>query len=347
MGQVIAKENEAYKVLEMSGGGTIAHDDRLLIRGQKHEVGLSEGWRDTVDVRRSHGGIKIVNYFDRETGKYLSCEYVDALPYADPGRYRPQCLRGLDLGNGASVDLLNNQVDLYILDLFHNPESRYRSALEAMLDLADRGTLAYTPRVEETPRNRREALRNRLKRYMKPTEYEHDILLDGDIGQAVHADLRASGKALHLEDNTVYLRGYKPDPGQTRYSMKAYDVDARDGNSSGSRFKIETTLRKAYFKQEEITVADMTFQPEIQERMQGELEKALGYAVSLLQWGTKEMLAYALKVETRDARKIDREVARAMLRPERTLTARVDALERDVQAIKRRLDKAGIPSETL
>lgn len=62
------------------------------------------------------------------------------------------------------------------------------------------------------------------------------------------------------------------------------------------------------------------------------------------------MLAYALKVETRDARKIDREVARAMLRPERTLTARVDALERIAHDHERRiaaLEKSGIPSETL
>ena len=46
-------------------------------------------------------------------------------------------------------------------------------------------------------------------------------------------------------------------------------------------------------------------------------------------------------------------IDQSMLRPERTLTARVDALEREnierkreIDATRKRLDKAGIPSET-
>ena len=113
--------------------------------------------------------------------------------------------------------------------------------------------------------------------------------------------------------------------------MKVYDVDARDGTGSGSRYKIETTLRKAYFKAEGIAVADMTFQPDIQERICTELGKGLSYSIGLLSGETMARLAEAVGVETRDRCYMPREVARAMLRPERTLTARVAELER-VQA---------------
>jgi hypothetical protein len=324
------KEGAAFRVLDMMGGGTIAHDDRLLLRAQKSDIGLEESWRETVDVRHRGGEIEIVNYFDRETGSCVSREYVESMEAPDYARYRPQCLRGLDLGYGASVDLLNNQVDVYLLDLFNNPGSRYRSALEAMLDLADRGTIRYTPRAEESQRNRREAVRHRVKRYLKPTEYEHDILISGELGKAVYDDIRASGKDRAAEENTIYLRGRNVEK-DTRYSLKIYDVDARDGTGSGARYKIETTLRKAFFKAEGITVADMTFQPDIQERICKELEKGLSYSVGLLSGETMARLAEAVGVETRDRCYMPKEVARAMLRPERTLTARVAELER-VQA---------------
>jgi len=324
------KEAGAFAVLAMSGGGTIAHDDRLLVRAQKSNIGLEKGWRETVDVRHKGGEITIVNYYDREEGRCVSCEYIDSLERVDYGRYRPQCLRGLDLGYGASVDLMNNQMDLYLLDLFNNSGSRYRSALEAMLDLVDRGTLKYTPRTDESPRNRREAVRNRIKRYLKPTEYEHDIMIPGTLGKAVYDDIRASGKAQATEENTIYLRGRHVEK-QTRYSVKIYDVDERDGTGSGARYKIETTLRKAFFKAEGITVAEMTFQPDIQERICTELEKGLSYTVGLLSGATMARLAEAVSVETRDRCYMPKEVARAMLRPERTLTSRVAELER-VQA---------------
>jgi hypothetical protein len=335
------KEGVAFKVLEMTGGGTIAHDDRLLLRAQKSDIGLDKDWRHTVDVRHRDGEIEIVNYFDRLEGKCVSLDFISKLETVDHARYRPQCLRGLDLGYGASVDLLNNQMDVYLLDLFNNPGSRYRSALEAMLDLADRGTLRYTPRTDESPRNRREAVRNRIKRYLKPTEYEHDILIFGELGKAVYDDIRASGKNKAAEENTIYLRGRNVEK-DTRYSVKIYDVDARDGTGSGERYKIETTLRKAFFKAEGISVADMTFQPDIQERICTELEKGLSYSVGLLSGETMARLAEAVGVETRDRCYMPKEVARAMLRPERTLTARVAELEKDMAEVKRRLNKAGI-----
>lgn len=335
------KESGAFRVAAMVGESVITHDDRLLLRAQKSEIGISKAWKETVDVRHKDGEIQIVNYFDREAGRCVSCEYVDGLSKPDPKRYRPQCLRGLDLGYGASVDLLNNQVDVYLLDLFSNSGSRYRSALEAMLDMADRGTITYEPRTAESPRNRREAVRNRLKRYMRPTEYEHDILISGELGKAVYNDLRQSEKAKRIEENTVYLRGLNVGK-DTRYSLKAYDIDKRDGTGAGSRFKIETTLRKKYFKTAKITVADMTFQPDIQVRICEELEKGLSYAVGLLSKETMAMLAEALEVETRDVCYMPKAVARAMLRPERTLAERVAELERkfeehdrDIAALKR------------
>jgi hypothetical protein len=81
----------------------------------------------------------------------------------------------------------------------------------------------------------------------------------------------------------------------------------------------------------EALVADMTFQPDIQERICKELEKGLSYSVGLLSGETMARLAEAVGVETRDRCYMPKEVARAMLRPERTLTARVAELER-VQA---------------
>lgn len=337
------KEADAYKVLELVGGGTIAHDDKLLLRAVKSDLGIDKAWRDTVDVRHKDGEIELLNWYDRTDGMYLSRARFDKIVNPDMKRYRPQCLRGLDLGYGASVDILYNQVDLYLLNLYDNAGSRYSSALEAMLDLADRGTLTYTPRVNETVKNRREAVRNRTKRYLKPTDYEHNILITGSLGTAIHLDLRASQKAQHLEENTVYLRGYAP-ADETRYSVKCYDVDLREGRQSTGRIKIETTLHKEYFKKpapgrKRINVADMTFQPDIQESNNRELEKGLGYAVSLLSEGVREMLAQALDVKTRDARLINSALAQAMLRPERTLSYRVATLERDMVQVKRDVEQ--------
>jgi precorrin-6B methylase 1 len=50
-----------------------------------------------------------------------------------------------------------------------------------------------------------------------------------------------------------------------------------------------------------------------------------------------DMLAESLQVQTRNRRDMPREIARAMLRPERTLTERVAELERRTADNERRI----------
>jgi hypothetical protein len=251
--------------------------------------------------------------------------------------YRPQPLRGLDLGEGVSLFILNNQVDIRMTKLFDNLGSRYRSALDTMVDMERRGILKYSPRTDNpTNRNVTEALRNRLWRTIKPTEYEHDILFAGELGRAIWEDLRKSDKVAAVTDGTIYVKGFQKYKGIVAAS-KVYDIGLRDGEEPGSYYKLETTLYKEYFKSEGIGIRELTEQPDIQDRMLDRLAKDVGSVVKLCSEGTLEMLQTELNFSggRKDRRHTD--IAKALLDRKDTLTERVRDLERRVDAIERRL----------
>ena len=338
------KESVAFSILEKSGGPAIAHDDRLLIRGQKHEIGLEADWREMTDIRHRNGEPVIVNYV------------LPGIKHGDPPRdildpdrwaaldtpakifYRPQYLRGLDLGGGASISIKNNQFDLMLTNLFGNLGSRYRSALEAMVNLTARGVIKYRPRADEpTERNRQEAIRNRLRRTTKPTEYEHDLLFAGDLGRAIYRDLWESDKVAEKIPGTVYVKGFQKYKGIAA-ATKVYDIGVREGEAGGEYFKLETTLYKAFFKAEGIGVRELTEQPAIQERMIERLYVDLAAVVKLLSGETMAMLQAELDLTgSRDEKRRHQTIARALLDRRQTLTERVSAIERTQAEHERRI----------
>lgn len=330
------KESKAFKVMDMAGECLITHDDRLLIRAQKSDIGLEADWKSQVDITYQDGRKVVVSYLrsDDDGGlESISVEKYESLSMTEAYGFRPQYLRGLELAEGVTVSLKNNQVDLRICNLMDDWRSRYRMALEYMVELTERGVIKYRPTTEGDERNKVEAIRNRLKRYGRPTEYEHDILFRGELGRQVMADLKAH--AVHIEgDATYYLQGYNRND-DTRLSVKYYDIGHREGTGDGEYFKLETTLLKEYFKANKLTVAALTEQPDIQELIADALTKTLTKVIGYLSWGVQSMMAQALSLDITDKRKAPAALARAMLRSERTLTERVAALERDMVAVKR------------
>jgi hypothetical protein len=331
------KETEAFRVMDMSNQPIVTHDDRLLVRAQKSEIRLEAEWREQVEVTYADGRPVILDYWRTgSTGEpeRASKEQYEAMEWQEQNTYRPQMLRGLVLAEGVSVSFQNNQMDLRICNLFDDWRSRYRMALEYMVTLTERGVIKYRPTVEaEDDRNRLEAIRNRLKRYGRPTEYEHDILFRGELGQRILADLR--GYASHTEgQTTLYIQGYNRGD-DTSKVVKFYDIGEREGGALGEYFKLETTMLKEYFKAQKITVSELTEQPVIQERITDGLVKTLTKVVGLLSWEVQSMTAQAIGLEISDRRKAPAQIARAMLSTDRTLTARVGELERKVAALER------------
>lgn len=336
------KEARAFRVAELMGDRIIAHDDRLLLRAQKSDIGLTKEWRQEVDIRHRDGEVEIVSYVlpseDGEIARVVKPETFDTLTDEEKGKYKPQLLRGLDLAEGVTVTFRDNRMDLIMADLFEDAASRYRKGLEYLLDLADRGVIAYTPRAEDNPRNRREAVRNRMKRYVKPTEYEHDILFRGEVGRALGLDLAAHDIADEHYEGTTYLQGFRKYDG-LRKSVKYYDVGHREGSGDGEYFKLETTIRKDYFKGEGLGVADLTEQPNIQERIYAELVESVARALNLCTDRTMDMIAEALNVPRGTRRQAPRILAEAMLVRERTYTERLEALERKVEQHDRDIEQ--------
>lgn len=340
------KESDAFKMLELSGGPSIAHDDRLLIRGQKHEVGLSADYKSLVDIQHRNGEKIVVNWIlgGRTEGDppadVVSTDQYAAMPWAERKNYRPQYLRGLDLGDGISLTMHSNQMDIRICDLFSKLGSRYRSALDTMVELEARGILKYRPRViEPTEKNRTEAMRNRLWRKVRPTEYEHDILFGGKLGRAIWDDLSAvPDKVTCITGGTIYLKGYQKYKG-IRASTKLYDIGIREESESGQYFKLETTLYKAFFKSEGIGIRELTEQPDIQDRLMEQLRRNVASMLSLLSGDTMDMLQAELDIDIRKADRRHTEIATALLHRDRTLTERVRDLEIKQAQMERRLRK--------
>lgn len=337
------KESGAFQVMSSTNTAIIEHDDRLLLRAQKSDIGLELEWRDTVEICFSDGQPIIIDYWTSDDEpKRASIEEWQAMTWQARQEYRPQYERGLTLADKVAVSFKCNQMDLRICNLFEDAGSRYRAALEYMIQLVDNGTMKYRPRSDEgNVKNKQETVRNRIKRYLRPTEYEHDILFRGVLGQAMMTDLKSHDKADMKHEGTAYLSGYKRYDGQVK-SVKFYDIGKRDVKQEGEYFKLETTFHKHFFKSKGIMVNEMTWQADIQEKILDELVKTVSNVIGLCSGGTQAMLAQALNVEAPNARTAPRTIAQAMLKRELTYGERLDALERkqaqhdrDIEQLKR------------
>jgi len=350
----MVKESGAISIMQMSKNCTITHDDKLLIRGQKSDIGIVQGAHKKLKPVYRDGDPVIVNYGYRSG---LKIEWVNQERYYDlialgvpSDMFLVQPLRGESLSSGSWVEIKGNQVDLYLLNLYKDfNASRYSRALNDVCDLEARGVFKYNPKkLQPTDKNKRDALRHRLIKYLKPREYEHNFLFTGELGGKIYKELReaieskAKGTSnAVLEDNTIYLRGYKQHK-DTRYKSKFYNIAKREGGS-GDVYKFESTLLKAFFLGEGITMQNLTEQPKIQELVGGELAKSLKGLLNLLTDNTRGQLAMMLGLEIKNKREQVGLITSKMLKRDFTYTEQIKNLE--IKQAKQEIKQAKLEAE--
>ena len=351
------KEDTLVTIMELTEGMIGAHDDMLLVRGNKvvpgtkvspHPeglgVGLTKGYWEATEIKRRNGERVITNYYKGPFGPtrvYLSAEKVSELDKEEREKWKPVFARGRHLAEGIDLTIQGNDVDLIMSDLYVDFGRRYRHALDCMLDMETAGILKYEPRVEPTEKNRQEAIRNRLKEYMKPTKYEHNLIFRGAIGRAMYAELNEHNR-IESGYGTIYLQGAIRHKGQTELAVKFYDIGhrarERDGEADakdGEIFKLETTFLRPYFHREKMGIEDLGKQTEIQAKLAEDLVDSCSRVLGYLSGGTLDMIAEALQTDITNRREAPRMLARAMLNYELTLAGRVETLERDMAQVKR------------
>lgn len=357
------KESSLVTVMDLTGGCIGTHDDMLLLRGNKVipdsktarnpeglGVPLTEGYWQATEIKRKNGEKVVTNYYRGEYGpgrEYTSIESYEAMGKEERTGWKPVFARGRHLADGIDLTIKNNDVDLIIGDLYVDFGTRYRHALDAMLDLEAAGILKYTPRTEPTEKKRREAIRNQLIAYMKPTRYEHNIIFRGEIGRAIYRDLEPRNRIQGDDFRTIYLQGAKRHKGQTELAVKFYDVghrartrDGETGQLDDETFKLETTFLRPYFKNKGLEIRDLTDQPEIQEKLLDSLVDTTARVLGYLSGETLDMIAMELTGERAiNKREAPRRLAAAMFKRELTLAGRVEALERKVEQHDRDIEQ--------
>jgi len=243
------------------------HDDRLVFRGQKHEVKLDADWWKIVPKTG-----EVVSWWKPETGEYKS---PDDMP---EGTGWIACQgRAAMLAKGLSVYAEGAYVDIRMNNLWDDLRKRYRLSLDALVRATDRRILKYTPstrrkespyRVRTDDERKTEAVRRRFKKYWHAVAYEHDLILPADIGKELLAELRERDKAGGQYENTVYLKGF-----QTKESLlvKVYDMQGKHGITG---VKVEVTMRQDFLERHWLkSPAAWESQPDIQERIRSTLKR--------------------------------------------------------------------------
>lgn len=320
-------------VMELDGQPLITHDDRLLLRAQKSELGLFDNWRDGTRIARRAGARVIVSWHHLEDVK-RSCSEP---PAGEEHLWRPQYERTVPL-EGVRVSLKCNQVDVELLDLQNDLRSRYRKALEVLAELVSAGVVRYLPRLSEpTPRNVLEAIRHRMRRYAHVALYEHNLFFRGELGARMLEALRKYDKAGGEFPNTVYLRGFNRYEG-LEVSQKFYNVSQKEGRKDAPEatlYKLETTLLKPFLKRHELRdVAQFIEQPDIQERLEHYLARYVQDVLQQLEEEGVKLEQYELSLGGSA-----REQAHFLLKRELTLTERVHALERGHKEHEKKLEE--------
>lgn len=324
-------------VMELDGLPLITHDDRLLLRAQKHKIGLWSNWKEHSELAwKDHAPVVVAYHHIGDVTKV--CREI---PDGEDHLWLPQYERTVPIP-GVRISLKNNQLDVELLDLQNDLRSRYRKSLDVLAEMERVGVVKYKPSVSEpSERNIREALRHRMRRYAKVTAYEHNLIFRGDLGRRMMEALRSHDRAPEPYDGTVYLKGYKQYDGLT-VSQKFYDVtkrESRDDPPEANLYKLETTLHKAYFKARGLRdVGDFIEQPDIQERLSRDLQKQLASVLRLCVEDGMDLKQFGID-EDLVGRDAPRRVACRILTRELTLTERVHALERKTREHDDRLDK--------
>jgi len=278
---------------------TVCHDDRLLLRGLKHNVGLDRQWWRTMPKTG-----EIIRYWNPRRKISLPAD-TNPVP---PG-FRPISPRQALLAEDIFAYARDAYVDVRITDLWFDLRSRYTKCLDVLEMAGDRGILEYHDAGRQTlkgfspaatKKRRREAFRRRLRSVWCVAEYEHDLLiLDPLVAQSLLAELAPYDTSGHPEWSTIYLKGFvSTGRGNRPIVVKVYDTHGKHGAPA---VKIEVTLRSGYLKYHKIRTADrFAQQPDIQLLIEKTLRREWRAIFSKASH-TTELLAAQVRASDMDA----------------------------------------------
>lgn len=318
----------------MDGLTALTHDDCIVIRAQKHLIGLEPRWWTATWNGDLYGWIQ----YENET-VLASVNNPDLFPTEQAGRsagWRPKFEKRRKLADGVEFIARDSYIELAI-DLWRQPfATRYRVALDSIAAACCAGIISYNGRKLRSSRHAREAIRLRLKKYGAVARYEHNLTLPGDIGEVMLSETRehdqAGGRYACESAGTVYLSGFKT--GRSA-GDKVVLYRIQDGRAAG-RVKLEVAIRRE--KLDSHGIREIQFwdtQPEIQDRIA---------AILLYHW--RRVLKKAPKamamLKERARQDNDEQLFQFMLDRENTLSAvlmRMDAVEAEQKRQAERLAK--------
>ena len=345
------KEKGAILVMERTGEKFITHDDKLVFFAEKtisknqseqqkeRNRLLCDEWFRCMSNKYVDGLPVITGYYreGKDGKKYISNNEFSRLLEIEKRFFKPIYAKELWIEKNklAKLESKGNELYLILYNLYESLASRYKMALNGVIELENKGVISY--RGEGKEREKVEALRNRLIRRFLPYEYEHNILLNGELASKIHKELEH--KAKNNINGTLYLAGFNKYKGR-EYKIKLYWVEKREGEKLKKTLKIETTIFRPFFKKQGITAKNLTKQPEIQEKI---IYKKLLDLISLnvvgkLSGVLKGEIMEGLGVVENREREKNKTITKKLLEVEGTLTERVTKLERETENLKTRLD---------
>ena len=310
------------KSIEQVKAYIVTHDDKLVLRGQKHDIGLDDKWWQKVP---STG--EIVGYWNPETGEHMN---ADEIPTGEG--WKAIHIRARELGDGVMLNAEGSFFDVRMMNLWADFGSRYRKGLDAVVKASKQGIITYRG-TEKTERHRLEAIRNRVKRHWKVALYEHDlVILDEEIGQEMMTELRPYNTGLEYP-HTVYIKGFEGTKRKEKpLLVKAYNMEPKHGVKG---YKLEVSFRNEYIKRHDIrNPNEWLTQKDIQSKLRKSLVREWKGVFEMAP-STKGMLAEALDVQ-------QPELFDFMANTEHTLTdlmERMETQERRTEDIEQRLSR--------
>ena len=320
------KERPAVDAMALANRTIILHDDKLLVRFQKDEIGLAKTWRACAqkvyedDIPKMHG------FYLKDPGTHPQAERhirsILDVPKSERSLYAPSYEWTVPVGASARIVILPNHLDIIMLDLQGDLRPRYEKVLEKVQLLAEKGVIIQG-------KYHGLSLPERLAKFGRPTEYEHNIILQGPLGAKLYEALKDRDKSGFADQGTIYFQRHTKYP-RKMASSKYYDIAKREGLEGIMLHKLEVTFYKAQFKSHGIKIPDLLAQPDIQELLHKDLVFQVKKALRTLGREEREALKTKLRLKSVN---IDG-IVKALLIPRRTLTNCVDRLKREAANIE-------------
>lgn len=300
-----------YNVLEYKRK-FFTNDDRLLLRSQKtnikthRKLPLKAGWKlQTRKLKNKKPTAYYTSYSEKKP--FVSVNEYDGFLESEQSFYLPCFERSIIGFEGKDISVIarNNEFIIQLEKLKGDFDSRYRGALNVMLDLNKMGVVDYKGNAK-TDRHKQESLRNVLNNWFKVSEYEYNYQFVGPVGLKIFNDLKTHKMCKQIVGNTtLYFQGYNK-TSKTVKKIKMYNVTAkkekRDYNNKSDTYKIEVTLCKEFFKKNNIDLKKLlTFDTIIKQKdIRDEVEKTFIKYYKYLTDDTKALVLRGFKMGERE-----------------------------------------------